>query len=57
MLNFQGDPNFLFYQNLTILIYSGSSVNSDLTTPIPFIKNCVKKCFMKYRDKEILFNG
>ena len=39
------------------VVIPGSSVNSDLTTPIPFIKNRVKNCFMKYRDKEILFNG
>ena len=38
------------------VVIPGSSVNSDLTTPIPFIKNRVKNCFMKYRDKEILFN-
>ena len=39
------------------VVIPGSSVNSDLTTPIPFIKNRLKNCFMKYRDKEILFNG
>ena len=40
------------------VVIPGSSVNSDLTTrTIPFIKNRVKNCFIKYRDKDILFNG
>ena len=53
-------PNVLNSPELDIgsgVVIPGSSVNSDLTTPILFIKTVSKKFFMKYRNKEILFNG
>ena len=53
-------PNVLNSPELDIgrgVVIPGSSVNSDSTSPIPFIKNRVKKIFMIYRNTEILFNG